>query len=252
MGLTVLSVAYPLAPVGPDTAGGAEQVLAALDRALVEAGHRSLVIACVGSKTADQLLATAPLPVKFTEELRRNAQELHRQRLSEALQQWPVDLVHCHGHDFAEYLPPSGVPALVTLHLPVAHYPPQALPACGPGPYFNCVSASQRRTFPDTPAMLPEIPNGVPVCELQAQRHARREFALTLGRICPEKGFHYALDAAARACTPLVIAGQVFPYDNHERYFSEEIRPRWGLGHGLSAISILPASVVFSAPPAAC
>ena len=35
MTLTVLSVAYPLAPVGPDAVGGAEQILRAIDRALV-------------------------------------------------------------------------------------------------------------------------------------------------------------------------------------------------------------------------
>jgi glycosyltransferase involved in cell wall biosynthesis len=228
MGLTVLNVAYVFAPVGPDTAGGAEHVLAALDRALVAAGHRSLVIACAGSKTAGELIATAPLPAKFTEELRRAAQELHRRRILEALQRWPVNLVHCHGHDFAEYLPDCDIPALVTLHLPVDHYPPEAWTARRTGRYFNCVSASQRRTFPDTVAMLPEIPNGVPVCELQARQHARRGFALALGRICPEKGFHHALDAAALARTPLVIAGQVFPYADHERYFSGEICHRLG------------------------
>jgi hypothetical protein len=58
--LTVLSVAYPLAPVAPEVAGGAEQVLLRLDRALVEAGHRSLVIACAGSTTAGRLFPTAP------------------------------------------------------------------------------------------------------------------------------------------------------------------------------------------------
>ena len=41
MTLTILSVAYPLAPVGIDAGGGAEQVLTALDRALAAAGHRS-------------------------------------------------------------------------------------------------------------------------------------------------------------------------------------------------------------------
>ena len=41
--LTVVSVAYPLAPVGPDAVGGSEQILTALDRALVAAGHRSIV-----------------------------------------------------------------------------------------------------------------------------------------------------------------------------------------------------------------
>jgi glycosyltransferase involved in cell wall biosynthesis len=58
--------------------------------------------------------------------------------------------------------------------------------------------------------MLPEIPNGVPVAQLQT-RHAKRQFALALGRICPEKGLHEAIDAAALAQIPLVIAGQVFP-----------------------------------------
>ena len=46
--LTVLNVAYPLAPVGPDAVGGAEQVLSAIDQALTEAGHRSIVVACEG------------------------------------------------------------------------------------------------------------------------------------------------------------------------------------------------------------
>ena len=40
MSLTILSVAYPLAPVGPDAVGGAEQVLSQLDHALTAAGHR--------------------------------------------------------------------------------------------------------------------------------------------------------------------------------------------------------------------
>ena len=110
--------------------------------------------------------------------------------------------------------------SLVTLHLPVDHYPPEALSERVPGRYFNCVSASQRRSFPESGAMLPEIPNGVPVARLQA-RHAKRQFALALGRICPEKGFHDALDAAALAQIPLVIAGRVFPYEDHERYFAD-------------------------------
>lgn len=227
MGLTVLNVAYVFAPVGPDTAGGAEQVLAALDRALVAKGHRSLVIACAGSKTAGELLATGALPAQFNEDLRRRAQRAHGKRIQEALRQWPVDLVHCHGHDFAEYLPDPGVPTLVTLHLPVDHYPSDALSGRRPGRYFNCVSASQRASFPANETMLPEIPNGVPIIELRA-RHAKRNFVLALGRICPEKGFHHALDAAALAETPLLLAGKVYPYPDHLRYFAEELQPRLG------------------------
>ena len=44
MSLTVLSIAYPLAPIA---AGGAEQALHQLDKGLVRAGHRSIVIGCL-------------------------------------------------------------------------------------------------------------------------------------------------------------------------------------------------------------
>jgi glycosyltransferase involved in cell wall biosynthesis len=59
-----------------------------------------------------------------------------------------------------------------------------------------------------------------------AGRHAKRGFALMLGRICPEKGVHLALDAAHRAGIPLLVAGEVFPYEAHQRYFEDEVRPR--------------------------
>ena len=47
--LTVLSAGYSLVPIGPDAVGGSEQILAALDRALVAHGHRSIVAGCAGS-----------------------------------------------------------------------------------------------------------------------------------------------------------------------------------------------------------
>ncbi|MBV8337020.1 MAG: glycosyltransferase [Alphaproteobacteria bacterium] len=225
MTLTVLSVAYALAPVAPDTAGGAEQVLLELDRALVHAGHHSLVIAAAGSQIVGDLIATSQLPPRFSDAARRQIQRCQRLRIEEALQRWEIDLVHAHGSDFAEHLPHCGVPTLVTLHMPTENYPTEAMLARGPETYFNCVSASQRRRFPRIAAMLPEIENGVPVDELQA-RHAQRNFAVALGRICPEKGFHHALDAAGRAQVPLLLAGHVFPYEYHQRYFDDEIRRR--------------------------
>jgi glycosyltransferase involved in cell wall biosynthesis len=227
MALTVLNVGYVFAPVGPNAAGGSEQVLSALDRALVAAGHRSIVIACEGSETAGELLCTGPLPAKLNDDLRRCAQQKHHQLIAQALREWPINVVHCHGLDFAEYLPPPSVPTLVTLHLPIDFYPPEALLERRHARYFNCVSTSQRCSFPASETMLPEIPNGVPVSWLTAC-HARRRFALALGRICPEKGFHLAIDASALARIPLLIGGELFPYAEHEEYFIREIRPRLG------------------------
>jgi glycosyltransferase involved in cell wall biosynthesis len=227
MPLTVLNIGYSLAPVGPDVAGGAEQVLSALDHSLVAAGHRSIVVAPEGSQTAGILVATAPLPAAITDEARQSMQQRHREAIAEALARWPVDVIHAHGLDFAEHLPDPGIPTLVTLHLPAAFYPAEAVSAAGPRTLFNCVSMAQQRTFPPLPTMLPPISGGVPVERLQA-RHAKRDFALALGRVCPEKGFHLALDAAALAGVSLLIAGQVFPYPYHQHYFDEQILPRLG------------------------
>ena len=223
---TILSVGYALAPVGPDAVGGAEQVLSALDRALVAAGHNSLVVAPQGSLVAGRLIATAKLPAQITDRERRAIERRQCQAIEQTICEHRIDLIHAHGLDFAEHLPETNVPTLITLHLPADFYRGEAL-AARPNTWFHCVSTAQQRRFPQLSNMLDPIPNGVPVDRLRAQ-HARRGFALALGRVCPEKGFHLALDAARLAGTPLLIAGQVFPYDAHQRYFSEEIRPRLG------------------------
>jgi glycosyltransferase involved in cell wall biosynthesis len=225
--LTVLSVAYPLAPVGPDAVGGAEQVLALLDAALTRAGHRSIVVACEGSAVAGTLVAVPRTAGALTVAARREAQQRHRDAIEAALRRWPIDLVHLHGIDFSAYLPGPGAPVLATLHLPPSWYPPAVFRPSRPATYLNCVSASQRRDCPPEAGPLPVIENGVPVDRL-APRPSRRRHAVALGRICPEKGFHHALDAAALAGVPLALAGEVFRYEAHERYFEQEIRPRLG------------------------
>jgi glycosyltransferase involved in cell wall biosynthesis len=225
MRLTVLSAAYPLAPTGPHAIGGAEQVLTQLDAALTRAGQRSIVVACEGSVTAGTLVATPTTNQALSEDVCQWVREQHRIGIERALNRWPIDLVHMHGIDFYTYLPPPGVPVLVTLHLPPAWYPPEVFHLGRPHTYLHCVSAAQRRACPPEAVLLPEIHNGVPTEALSAP-HAKRRFAMMLGRICPEKGFHIALDAAASARFPALLAGEVFRYEAHERYFREEIVPR--------------------------
>lgn len=227
MTLTILSVAYPLAPVSPDASGGAEQVLATLDRALVAAGHRSLVLAQAGSRVAGQLIPVEPARAPFDDVAVAAAQERHREALARVLAREPVDLVHLHGIDFPAYLPAPGPPVLATLHLPPAWYPDAALRPARPRTWVHCVSEAQHRDCPASPALLPPIANGIDVAAFAGTRR-RGGFALVLGRICPEKGVHLAIEAARRAGVPLVIAGIVFPYEAHRRYFADEIAPRLG------------------------
>ena len=225
MTLTVLSVAYPFAPVSPDTAGGAEQVLSVLDRALVAAGHRSIVVACAGSTVAGRLVPVPRVLGDFDDVVRRQAEERHRAAIASTLARWPVDVVHMHGIDFHSYLPPSGPPVLATLHLPIDCYPPEVLRPKRQDLWLNCVSASQHATAGAMPHLLAPIENGIDV-DLYNRNPLRREYALMLTRICPEKGVHLAIEAAKRAGVPLLIGGAVFSYEAHRRYFNEEVLPR--------------------------
>lgn len=225
MTLTVLNVAYPFATVGPDAVGGAEQVLAQLDAALVAAGHRSIVLASAGSRTAGLLIASDAITGPITGDVRQRAWAKHRRHIAQALADWPIDVVHVHGIDFAAYLPQaSGVPVLATLHLPPSWYPPEVFALHRPDVFLHCVSASQQRACPPGARLLPAVPNGVPVDALEAHCRKRR-FALALGRICPEKNQHVALQAGQRAGMPVVLAGQVFAHEAHERYFREQVAP---------------------------
>jgi glycosyltransferase involved in cell wall biosynthesis len=223
--LVVLNVAYPFAVAGPDAVGAAEQTVTQLDAALARDGHESIVMACEGSMTRGILLATRIPPGVFDETARRHAYDQYQFTLNKFLEKWPIDLIHMHGVDFYEYLPPPGVPVLVTLHLPVHWYPGRIFRLERPNTFLHCVSSRQRTNCPPCANLLPEIENGV-APELFLSRHARRNFAVTMGRICPEKGFHLALEAARRARTPLLLAGQVFRNEAHEAYFNKEISPR--------------------------
>ena len=223
MALTVLRVAYPFAPVEWEPVGGAERILACLDRALVEAGHRSLVIAAEGSHVAGQLIAIPGASEGLDGQARARASATVRRTVERTLALEPVDLLHLHGLDCAEYLPPPGVAVLVTLHLPPELYPAELLEPRRPRTWLVPVSHTQARSLSGA-RVLPPIANGVEMP--RAQVHARRGYVLAMGRICPEKGFHDALEAARRARRPLLLAGRVFAYREHEEYFRAEIVPR--------------------------
>lgn len=225
MGLTVLSVSYPLAKVSPGTAGGAEQVLLTIDKALVQEGHRSLVIAPEGSRCSG-LLIPARIPSGVLDDnAKRDARNTFKELLDRTLARYSIDVIHLHGIDFAEYLPESDIPLVVSLHLPLRWYAPYALRCCRRKTSFVCVSNHQSRTAPAGFQCDCVIPNGV---DLDQFRPAQRtgKYLLAMGRICPEKGFHLAIEAAQNAEEDLILAGALFEYPEHRAYFETQIAPR--------------------------
>lgn len=76
-----------------------------------------------------------------------------------------VDVVHLHGLDFDRY----AVPGIVTVHLPPAWYPPEALTR--DDVTYVCVSEAERRAFPEKAVV---IPNGVDLETFGVRRPSRR------------------------------------------------------------------------------
>jgi glycosyltransferase involved in cell wall biosynthesis len=229
VGLTILNAAYPFAPVGDDAVGGAEQVLAQLDRAICDAGHHSIVLAAEGSSVNGTLIPFGKIPEQIDDGQRKTVYQEYAATLDRILATESIDLIHFHGIDFDRYLPAGPVPVLVTLHLPPEWYSTKTFRQSQPKLFFNCVSYNQRGRCPaDVDA--PVIENGVPVPERIPRQN--RQWAVSLGRICPEKGFHLSLDAAQIAGIDLLVGGYVFPYVAHQKYFEREIVPRLSKGRG--------------------
>ena len=117
--MTILSVAFALLPVSEHAAGGSEQILWHVERGIVNAGYRSLVVAAKGSSVHGCLLPTPCAGCEITDEIRRAAHRTHRRAIQALLETSSVDLIHFHGLDFPEYIPTGGPPMHATLHLPV-------------------------------------------------------------------------------------------------------------------------------------
>ncbi len=215
--MNVLSVGYPLFPVSGDASGGAEQILSYLERQLVREHHKSFVLAAGGSVVSGTLIAMAAPKAVITDEDRTDAHIEYRAALRKLLARGTIDVIHFHGLDFHAYVPQTPVPILATLHLPIAWYPASIFDL--PGVTLNCVSRSQAMGRD-----LPAIPNGIDT-EFFRPVAAKEPFLLWLGRICPEKGVHLALQVAHATGTRLILAGPVHPLRAHQEYFEREVKP---------------------------
>jgi glycosyltransferase involved in cell wall biosynthesis len=218
--VTVLSVAYPLLPVGPGSAGGAEQILYLIERGLVTRGFESIVIAAEGSRVSGQLLPTPGAEGQITDDTRSAAQQTHLRVIESAVANFPIELIHFHGLDFHAYVPDTSVAKLATLHLPPDWYPPCIFESVAVR--LNCVSHTQAMAV--VSAVKPAvIPNGIDTSLFKPPIGS--DSLLWIGRICPEKGVHIALQVAHELDIPLTIAGPVHPFRDHQAYFDEQVQP---------------------------
>lgn len=221
--MNVLAVTDPLALIGSDAVGGAEQLVAALDGALVAAGHGSVVVAAAGSRCAGELVTT-PEVTDTSCEAGARALAATRDLVEETLATHHIDVVHFHGHDMLGVLPRTELPIVATLHQPPAWYPTRVFAKHQPAVRFTCVSHNQCRSFfGDMPVEV--IPDGVDL-ELFAPVAKKDDYIVGLGPLSPQKGFHLALEAARLARVPCRLAGSSSASPAHQQYFRDSIVPR--------------------------
>jgi len=227
--LRILYVAYSLLPVSENSAGGAEQVLWTLEREIHARGHLTTVAACDGSRVAGALFETGEPAVTLDQfELRAKEQR-------GAILQWlsgtaspDFDLIHDMSGGFWQHSAGLQIPVLATLHLPRCLYKDFDAWEFPEAASFNCVSHSQLSEFPHLPRLLGALSNGIALDRFPKEPVAtsNREYLLWLGRICEEKGTHTALDVAEVVGEKIIIAGAVYPFLYHQKYFAREVIPR--------------------------
>lgn len=220
---TILSVAFPFARVSEKTAGGAEQILKVLDKAVIMSGNQSVVLAQKGSSVNGELIEFDSECGMIDELNKKEIYKKYRSMLTDIIREKKIDLIHFHGLDFDEYFPSGQFSSLVTLHLPVEWYKDKCFSISGI--HFNCVSSFQFNSWEKRIiGRVSVIENGVNIPEKGPCRKAGT-YTLSMGRICPEKGFHLAIEASKRANKPFVLAGRVYPYKDHIDYFQKKILP---------------------------
>ena len=222
----ILFVAYPMLPVSDGSCGGAEQMLWSLDRELARRGVATAVAAAEGSSVAGELLSTGPPPTEADRFEERERE--HSQAVIELCRRRGFSLVHDKSGHFWRHAARVRCPVLATLHLPRSFYPPELFDSVAANVFFNCVSESQAGQFRDLPNFMGVVENGIALERFAfSTARPKEDSLLWMGRVCPEKGTHLALDVARQLGMKLVVAGSVYPFTWHRQYFERELRPRF-------------------------
>jgi glycosyltransferase involved in cell wall biosynthesis len=224
--MKILYVAYPLVKLGAESCGGAEQMLHVLEEGMASRGHQTVVVGCGGSRVRGKLVATCgpEPPIDAFESIDAAQNQRVLEVLREARESGrPFDLVHDKGGSFWKFAASIPEPVLLTAHLGREFYDDRLRERC-PNLFVNCVSESQARVFADVPQMIGVVPNGVVMHRFEFHED-KDDYLLWLGRICVEKGTHLAIDVARRLRMRIIVAGDVYSFSYHQRYFEHDILP---------------------------
>lgn len=229
----VLVATYPLAPVGPDTCGGTEQVAWLLLQGLAADPELEITwLGAAGSSSIPNLrfrpwvARTSKLitPPELSLLVRDCSDEIVRCARAEQF-----DLVHSLGALFYRDAARIQAPVLFSLHLARELYPSDFTGVKPFNLHFHCVSRAQWAGY-GAAACCGVIPNGIAVDQFNPRRRQAQPSSplLFLGRICREKGPDLAIALARRLRRRLILVGEPGPFPAHRQYFEDQIAPNLG------------------------
>ena len=219
--LTILNVAYPFARSGP-MRSAARTDASLLDSALVAKGHRSIVVATEGSQIAGLHWPVSAEEGPLDDCARQRAWRRHRLAIDAARRAF------------------RSISSTFTglISTPIVRWrvdPGYA--ASSAGLVLARGAGLQPRRYRSAWGLRQSNASGAGRCALSAadrerRRHKNAGGATRQTRFCvvpwahlPRKGRAPRHRCGEKRDVPLIIAGQVFRYAAHERYFADEIAP---------------------------
>jgi glycosyltransferase involved in cell wall biosynthesis len=226
--LRIAVCAPPWIPVPPVDYGGVELVVHLLTRGLRMRGHEVALFCAPGSDGSYAELCT-PLAAPHGDEIGQSVFEathvgtafdvVDRARNNGV----PFDVFHDHtwiGLAMANRL---ATPVVHTLHGIFDDRCKELYLQHGHKATLVSISEDQRSSAPEGVGIGAVIHNPVDVDAWPFER-TKDNFLLWIGRICKDKGPHWAIDVAEATGMPLILAGPV----HDEPFFREFVKPRLG------------------------
>ncbi|MFT3915411.1 MAG: glycosyltransferase [Anaeromyxobacteraceae bacterium] len=203
--MRIALVSTPFVPVPPPGYGGTELVVAALHRALRDAGHE-VVLFATGDSRAPGLCWAFEKAIRPPEPW---AEVVHCRRAAELASAGGFDLVHAHAPAMAAFADRLPCPLVLTLHH-AADRALERLYADAPGATLVAISERQAELVGVRVGAV--VHHGLDL-SLYGPAGQGGDEAFFLGRLSWAKGPDLAVAAARRARLPIVLAGKVHPED---------------------------------------
>ncbi len=214
----------PLAErVPPKKYGGIERVVNALTEELVKRGHDVTLFASGDSQTSAKLVSVYPISLreaKIKDVYGSNVWTLLNLGVAYERQD-SFDIIHDHNGHFG--LPLANIaktPTVITAHGPFTSENRRIYQMLRK-PYLVTISDAQAVPAPGA-HFAGTVYNGLPM-ETYPFSFDNEGYLLYVGRICMEKGTHYAIEVANALRLSLVIAAKLEPSDR--QYFHEHVEP---------------------------